>query len=823
MMNQLAGNKTLDRYWDWMAALLFVVAMITAATRLVVTKWVEDLSLVQTVVFLGALAGLALGKSIFSRRSVIIFAFVYGLYTIPWQLGLTMGRGVEWKERVLSMFGRLSVIIHELVYQEPITDNLFFLFSMSLLFWALSIYGGYHLVRYAAAWRAILPAGLAIFVIQNFDPLLSRRAWYLSIYIFLALLIVGRLVFLKQREKWLQHRTYIPRDVGFDLSRVTLTISTVLILFVWNAPIFTNPVPGLRAAYQVIRSPILTLTDKMSYMFASLQASVGVVTEYYSDEHLLGRGSIHTDSLVMTIEAPRTPYIGARYYWRARVYDEYRDGRWLTNVKETEPYTPESVDFPSIDSKGRVRIQVKITPYEALSTLYTPAQPLWISRPGRVQLAKNPTGTVDVVALQANPVLRPGEVYEVRSSLSSVTQYQLRQSGRAYPDWVKERYLALPDNITPRTRQLAAQIAAPYDNTYDIVQAITNWLRENITYNEVIDPPPSQQETIDWFLFDYRQGFCNYYATAEVIMLRSLGIPARWAVGYAQGERTISPDEEVSPQKEEMLAETLELEVSTFTVRQKDAHAWPEVYFPGIGWVEFEPTSGQTVLMRPLGEARSSPDDDQDDEEKDRLDASNIPHQEEPFDPHQFDSYPQPSGFGREQRLGLVVSGIMIVLALGLGALAYFSWRSPDRVQVIWVKIITGDYTPIPTQIERGLQRLGIRPPDALSRWSYYSSLPIISKAYHEINRALRLLKSEQLPNATPAERTSMLVTILPQAEAPAERLLDIYQMAAYSPHPTDEVAANQAGKEIHHLSLVKWLQKFFSRFQEPEKKRSTF
>ncbi len=136
--------------------------------------------------------------------------------------------------------------------------------------------------------------------------------------------------------------------------------------------------------------------------------------------------------------------------------------------------------------------------------------------------------------------------------------------------------------MTQRTLDLAERIARPFDNPYDIAVAVTNYLRNNIRYSDTVPAPPAGQDPVDWVLFDLKQGFCNYYATAEIVLLRAVGIPARWAVGYAQGE--FDPTE------------------SSYQVRQRDAHSWPEVYYPGVGWVEFEPTLSQPVLDRPLGD-----------------------------------------------------------------------------------------------------------------------------------------------------------------------------------------------------------------------------
>jgi hypothetical protein len=183
-----------------------------------------------------------------------------------------------------------------------------------------------------------------------------------------------------------------------------------------------------------------------------------------------------------------------------------------------------------------------------------------------------------VFARAARPVVR-GERYRARASVAAPGAPALRSAAVDYPEWIRETYLQLPPEITPRTRQLAEEITRGLTNPYDKAEAITAWLRSNIRYSRTTPSPPADVEPVDWFLFEYRAGFCNYYASAEVVMLRSLGIPARMAAGYARG--VFDPDR------------------GSFQVRGGEAHAWPEVYFPGYGWVEFEPTVSQPPLARP--------------------------------------------------------------------------------------------------------------------------------------------------------------------------------------------------------------------------------
>ncbi len=169
----------------------------------------------------------------------------------------------------------------------------------------------------------------------------------------------------------------------------------------------------------------------------------------------------------------------------------------------------------------------------------------------------------------------------MRSYIDNPTIWEMRESPTEYPDWIENHYLQLPSDFPTSIKQLAEEITKDKETAYDKTFAITQYLRNNIDYQEQIPNPPKNQDPIEWFLFDLKQGFCNYYASAEVLMLRSIGIPARMVFGYAQGEE--------------------DLDDITYTVRRKQSHAWPEVYFNGIGWVEFEPTAGQPVLSRLVG------------------------------------------------------------------------------------------------------------------------------------------------------------------------------------------------------------------------------
>lgn len=184
----------------------------------------------------------------------------------------------------------------------------------------------------------------------------------------------------------------------------------------------------------------------------------------------------------------------------------------------------------------------------------------------------------DVEAVYAREGLAGGQTYEVQSLESQALSDDLRLAGIAYPPLVSDRYLQLPDTITPRTSQLALDITAGAATPYDAAKAVESWLRGNIVYQEDIEFPPEDADVVDYVLFESRAGYCEYYASSFVVMMRSLGIPTRMVTGFFPTER--------------------DADAGGYLYRERNAHAWPEVYFPGEGWVQFEPTANREEISR---------------------------------------------------------------------------------------------------------------------------------------------------------------------------------------------------------------------------------
>jgi hypothetical protein len=132
---------------------------------------------------------------------------------------------------------------------------------MASLFWALSSHAGYTLMRHGNAWVALLPSGLALFIIHSFDPLVTVRARYLAVYLFFALALVARAAFLLHQSRWQQNRIVLPPHLGVDFIRFAIIAALIIVLFAWTAPALANALP-VAQAWRPVRQFWLGTVDR---------------------------------------------------------------------------------------------------------------------------------------------------------------------------------------------------------------------------------------------------------------------------------------------------------------------------------------------------------------------------------------------------------------------------------------------------------------------------------------------------------------------------------------------------------------------------------
>jgi transglutaminase-like putative cysteine protease len=288
----------------------------------------------------------------------------------------------------------------------------------------------------------------------------------------------------------------------------------------------------------------------------------------FSDELDTATRGRPDDTLVMRVRA------SAPDYWRGQSFDEW-DGRvWRVSEPDPRPIRGgQPIPVPSAPDDGPPPSIVSTD--ELVQTYYVerpgPNAIFAASTPTRLYFPERTAFQVPDGSLRAGVQLEDDSVYTVVSRRPLATGPALRASDPFdVPLRIREKYAA-PPVTTDRVRALALAVTADAPTTYDKVRALERWMGDHTRYTLDIPPLPRRQDAVDRFLFVDRRGFCEQIGTSLVVMLRAIGIPARLAVGYATGERNPF--------------------TGLYEVRAKDAHAWAEVYFPGIGWQGFDPTA----------------------------------------------------------------------------------------------------------------------------------------------------------------------------------------------------------------------------------------
>ncbi|MBI5958294.1 MAG: transglutaminase domain-containing protein [Chloroflexi bacterium] len=577
---------------DFSSLLMVWGIMIATALAVDAAEWTDGLGSLAVVSFSAVGFGFLLSRSHYSELVALILSTVYSIANIlVINALLLVDHGALW-ERTDSLLRQIKIWLDEaFAGSQPANDNVAFVVFLSVLFWFLGHNAAWHVFRVDRVWRVIVPTGLVLITNQFYYQGETSLDIYLVIFVLLSLLLLIRSHIDTREYEWFVHRVSFPNYVRRTFFQAGGILSLILVLVAWNAPAGQDDKSLDRVQKLFSQDSLTELAELWNRLFSSLEGEGIATTEYYGGEELQLSGAIQLgDRPVMYVEAP----FGPRYYWWATTYDSYdfSSGRWrhVRTVRASTDDPGLRLNLGPMLPGVRQEVEQKFTMLLRSSDLvYAAPLPVVLDLPVEAELdcvedfgrtCVNENRPSDVSIIWSRKTLRANSSYSVTSSISTASASMLRSAGVDYPNWVLRLYLQGADQVPPRVRDLASQIIADTgaNNPYDKAKAIERWLRINIQYNESIPTPPSNIDPVEWFLFDARQGYCNYYASAMILMLRSQGVPTRMAAGFAQGAWD----------------ETRE----AYLVRERDAHTWVEVYFPGYGWVEFEPTADEAPLER---------------------------------------------------------------------------------------------------------------------------------------------------------------------------------------------------------------------------------
>jgi hypothetical protein len=303
----------------------------------------------------------------------------------------------------------------------------------------------------------------------------------------------------------------------------------------------------------------------------------------FSDNVTLGEIGIikQSNEVLLRVRVQGDPALAQQIHWRGVVLTDFDGRRWFTPAPDPSIITPNGSGTYELASQHLppgsfflLRYSVLMEPI-ATDALFVAANPaaVWGRFGGSAIRYSRPYYNNYLLLDRTGTLLDPRHSfapmqYDAASEVPLLSPQKLRRASADYPEDITDTYLQLP-SLDPRIPALARQITASASTPYDKAVAVERYLHSNFGYTLDLSDM-NHRDPLAYFLFVKRAGHCEYFASAMTILLRTLGIPARYVTGFLPGEyNDLAHD---------------------FIIRARDAHSWVEVYFPGYGWLTFDPT-----------------------------------------------------------------------------------------------------------------------------------------------------------------------------------------------------------------------------------------
>lgn len=626
-----AKTASPDNYtynYNWVTFLLLVAVQLAPVMVVYQSGWLAQPGSLIWVSLAALVVGASLARIYAPQWLLHVLGFLLGLAVLGLAGASIVPNG--------TLYERLVEVIRRLVRWGQITqageasnDGVLFLLFLASMTWVIGYVGAFTVYRYRMAWAHLAGTGAALVVAVSYAENLGNFFFlYAPAAIVLFASVYGGNLQEHLSRMGVQHGSRLyPSFVRFG----GIAAVFIVALSAW-APSVANNAQFI-GLWQQVERPWREMQNEFSRLFGPVQTGGAAGASNYGPLLVLQGGVNLTDTAALEVRSPEPRR------WRAVVYDRYTGRGWVTEQRdwiELDPYE-EGLEAATVNQTRRDIVQTITVLRTKGDLLFGASLPKSVSIPVRAELENWSAGQggrdsrfayTDLASIRAAVGPYRGQTYTVVSSVSAASAEALRSAGTDYPQRIWQRYTSLPRGVSPRVRALARALTREYDNPYDKAVALETYLR-GFTYNLQVSPPPEERDVVDYFLFESQEGYCDYFSSAMVVMLRSIGIPARVVAGYLPG--SWDADREL------------------YIVRESDSHSWPEVYFPGYGWIEFDPTASAPLVQRATDEsllaAAPAPEAASEAEAPEAPVPAEVP-QADPFDELGIENMPLTEGEG---------------------------------------------------------------------------------------------------------------------------------------------------------------------------------
>lgn len=549
---------------------------------------------------LSVLLGTYLAKTSLSRWRINLIGIFAGAIALLFFVSSAISRAPSLEGKLHDLNLSVKVFVNDVfINGSRSTETSIFLLLIGALIWGAGYFCAVAVFRDHKPLPAIVLSGAILLL----NVTLTVREQYLHLLIFAAaaLVLAVRLNLREQAHEW---RVRGMRDVA-DISASFMRSGAV---FVAAAVIGSSFLAANASSAPLARAWSGWDDNLLEFGYAVNRWLGGVTGSARGPNVLFTPSQTIRDFWQSSSEEVFSARIsdGVGRKWRGATYDSFDGRSWQQLDRQDQVIdagaaflgsTPESVAA----GPGRKEVTVEVLPIDYGGDIFVaPAQIQAVSQPAELT-TRGASGAF--VSGRLSYGIEAGVTYSVKSLVriqsgdGALTASGLSSAGTQYPDWVKPYLDIRPGSIGDEVYQAAQDVFKTLRPTerdpYHAALAVQNYLYASggFKYSTDLRGECAGEQLVDCF-FRIKKGYCEYFATAMTMMLRTMGIPARYVLGYLPGQQQ---------------------EDGSWRVDRGAAHAWVEVYFPRYGWVEFDPTpgnaeNGQTPTDLPAGGPRPSGD-----------------------------------------------------------------------------------------------------------------------------------------------------------------------------------------------------------------------
>ena len=543
--------------------------------------------------------------------------------------------------------------------QATTSQFVHYVYALGLFVWGTSMFVSYATFGHRRPLNGIALVG--VLLVGNMALTRNDQLLYLILFSLASLFLLIRAHAFDERAEWVRRRIGDPASISSVYLRGGTVFIAVAVVasFVLTQTAASKPLAG---AWDGIGDGLISMSRSFSRFLPTGGSSKSFGVTFGSNSPVQ---SFWNSDATVAFTVQRSPTDLGEYYYRAYAYDEIGLNGWSVSKDPTvvtgqadEPLFEDRADVA--DPVGTHAFPFTIIPGDySEDRILSPMTPVAVSETTRLTLVEGDyyatlerdgaTGAYSVQAL----------IPAVGNDEGELNRAVLRAAGTDYPQAILDRYLGVAPGALdePEAQALMAKIVTEADGStpIDLADQLVKELHSD-RYQYKLDISGldcSGLSTVECFT-RYKQGFCQYYATTMAVILRDLGVPTRIAAGFLAGERDLATGIE--------------------TIRNSSAHAWVEVYFPGQGWVTFDPTGGgvsQTVPLpsgRPVASGTPRPSGSAGATQR----PDRTPRDNEPND--------SGAGIGPIDRgsVGPLIA-VTLLLLLMVGGLAFVAWQRGPR------------------------------------------------------------------------------------------------------------------------------------------------